>query len=172
MLASIGHNKAVAETYGILLYGLPVFMIWRGIYLMKVPTWVRKMRLFLEWTWSMFFPPNIAHMGYKRTGEDWFLGDGFTLSIGKAEKVNCSKLLAPSTYGVEGSIKDFLGYRTFHFSKRILISSASNGLTIQSFIPDLMHFITCALLVSVALSATMIALAEVWFIFLMISVVS
>lgn len=70
MLASIGHNKAVAEIYGIRLSGLIAFMMWRGIYLLKVPTFARKMRLFLEWNWAMFFPPDIAHMGFKRTGED------------------------------------------------------------------------------------------------------
>ncbi len=70
MLASIGHNKAVAEIYGIRLSGLIAFMMWRGVYLLKVPTLARKIRLFLEYNWAMFFPPDIAHMGFKRTGED------------------------------------------------------------------------------------------------------
>ncbi len=70
MLASIGHNKAVAEVYGIRVSGLIGFMMWRGIYLLKVPTFARKARLFLEWNWAMFFPPDIAHLGFKRTGED------------------------------------------------------------------------------------------------------
>lgn len=69
MLASIGHNKAVAEIYGIRISGLIAFMMWRGIYLLKVPTLARKARLFLEWNWAMFFPPDIAHMGFKRTNE-------------------------------------------------------------------------------------------------------
>ncbi len=70
MLASIGHNKAVAEIYGIRISGLVAFLIWRAIYLVKVPTLARKVRLFLEWTWSMFFPPDIAHFGFKRTKKD------------------------------------------------------------------------------------------------------
>jgi len=69
MLASIGHNKAVAEVYGVRISGLIAFLMWRGIYLLKVPTLSRKMRLFLEWSWAMFFPPDIAHLGFKRTGE-------------------------------------------------------------------------------------------------------
>jgi hypothetical protein len=24
-------------------------------------------RLFLEWNWAMFFPPDISHLGYRRT---------------------------------------------------------------------------------------------------------
>ncbi len=67
MLASIGHNKAVAEIFGFRLSGFIAFLMWRGIYLMKVPTFSRKVRLFLEWNWAMFFPPDIAHLGFKRT---------------------------------------------------------------------------------------------------------
>lgn len=70
MLAAIGHNNAVAEIYGIRISGLIAFMMWRSVYLLKVPTLARKVRLFLEWNWTMFFPPDIAHLGFKRTGED------------------------------------------------------------------------------------------------------
>jgi len=70
MLASIGHNKAVAEIFGLHFSGLIGFMLWRGVYLLKVPTLARKVRLFLEWNWAMFFPPDIAHLGFKRSGED------------------------------------------------------------------------------------------------------
>jgi len=70
MLASIGHNKAVADVFGMRFSGLIGFMMWRGVYLLKVPTIARKVRLFLEWNWAMFFPPDIAHLGYKRSDED------------------------------------------------------------------------------------------------------
>ena len=70
MLASIGHNKAVAEIFGMRFTGLIGFMLWRGVYLLKVPTFSRKVRLFLEWNWAMFFPPDIAHLGFKRSDED------------------------------------------------------------------------------------------------------
>ena len=70
MLASIGHNKAVAEIFGMHFSGLIAFMMWRGIYLMKIPTFSRKVRLFLEWNWTMCFPPDITHLGYKRSGEE------------------------------------------------------------------------------------------------------
>jgi len=70
MMASIGHNKAVAEVFGMRFSGLIGFMIWRGVYLMKVPTFARKVRLFLEWNWALCFPPDIAHLGFKRSDED------------------------------------------------------------------------------------------------------
>lgn len=70
MLASVGHNSAVAEIYGFRISGFIGFLMWRAVYLSKVPTFSRKMRLFLEWSWAMFFPPDIAHLGFKRTGQD------------------------------------------------------------------------------------------------------
>ena len=70
MLASIGHNNAVVEIYGMRFSGLIGFMMWRAVYLSKIPTLARKIRLFLEWTWAMFFPPDIAHLGFKRSKDD------------------------------------------------------------------------------------------------------
>jgi NADH dehydrogenase len=66
-LASIGHNKAVAEIFGVRLSGFIAWLMWRGLYLLRVPTFARKSRLFLEWNWAMFFPPDISHLGYRRT---------------------------------------------------------------------------------------------------------
>jgi NADH dehydrogenase len=66
-LASIGHNKAVAEIFGVRISGFIAWLMWRGLYLLRVPTIARKSRLFLEWNWAMFFPPDIAHLGYRRT---------------------------------------------------------------------------------------------------------
>jgi NADH:quinone reductase (non-electrogenic) len=66
-LSTIGHNKAVAEMFGVKLSGFVAWLLWRGVYLLKIPTLARKSRLFLEWNWAMFFPPDIAHLGYRRT---------------------------------------------------------------------------------------------------------
>lgn len=70
MLTSIGRNNAVAEIYGFRISGIIAFMMWRGIYLLKVPTLARKVRIFLEWNWAMIFPPDVTHHGFKRTDED------------------------------------------------------------------------------------------------------
>jgi NADH dehydrogenase len=66
-LSSIGHNKAVAEVMGFKLSGFIAWLMWRGLYLLRIPTFARKCRLFLEWNWAMFFPPDIAHFGYRRS---------------------------------------------------------------------------------------------------------
>jgi NADH dehydrogenase len=66
-LSSIGHNNAVAEVLGLKLSGFIAWLMWRGLYLLRIPTLARKTRLFLEWNWAMFFPPDISHLGYRRT---------------------------------------------------------------------------------------------------------
>lgn len=66
-LSAIGHNKAVAEMFGVRISGFVAWLMWRGVYLLKIPTLGRKVRLFLEWNWAMFFPPDIAHLGFART---------------------------------------------------------------------------------------------------------
>jgi NADH:quinone reductase (non-electrogenic) len=64
-LSSVGHNKAVAEVFGLKLSGFMAWLMWRGLYLLRIPTLARKARLFLEWNWAMFFPPDISHVGYR-----------------------------------------------------------------------------------------------------------
>jgi len=66
-LSSIGHNKAVAEVMGLKISGFVAWLMWRGLYLLRIPTLARKSRLFLEWNWAMFFPPDISHFGYRRS---------------------------------------------------------------------------------------------------------
>jgi NADH dehydrogenase len=66
-LSSVGHNNAVAEILGLKLSGFVAWLMWRGLHLLRIPTLARKSRLFLEWNWAMFFPPDIAHFDYRRT---------------------------------------------------------------------------------------------------------
>jgi NADH dehydrogenase len=66
-LSSIGHNKAVAQILGCQISGFVAWLMWRGVYLLRMPTLARKTRLFLEWNWAMFFPPDLSHFGYRRT---------------------------------------------------------------------------------------------------------
>jgi NADH dehydrogenase FAD-containing subunit len=55
------------DIFGIRLSGFVPWLMWRGLHLLRIPTLARKTRLFLEWNWAMFFPPDIAHFGYRRT---------------------------------------------------------------------------------------------------------
>jgi NADH dehydrogenase len=69
MMATTGHMKGVAEVYGMKLSGLPAWMLWRASYLMMMPTFGRKLRILVEWTWGMFFATDITHLRFTRTTE-------------------------------------------------------------------------------------------------------
>ena len=63
-MASIGHMKGVALAFGVPLSGLPAWLLWRAYYLSQMPTLRRKLRIFVEWTWGMFFATDITHLRF------------------------------------------------------------------------------------------------------------
>jgi NADH dehydrogenase len=69
MMAAIGHRKGVAEVFGVGVTGLPAWLLWSAFYLSQMPTLRRKLRIFVEWTWGMFFPADITHLRFTRSQE-------------------------------------------------------------------------------------------------------
>ena len=59
-LASIGHQSAVADIMGLRFSGLIAWIMWRTIYLMKLPGLDRKLRVVIDWTLDLFFPRDIT----------------------------------------------------------------------------------------------------------------
>jgi NADH dehydrogenase len=68
MLASLGNRNAVAEILGIHISGFFAWVLWRGIYLSKLPSFARKLEVVVDWTWKALFPPNIVQLPLSRTG--------------------------------------------------------------------------------------------------------
>jgi len=67
-MATIGHLNGVAEMFGkIRLGGLSAWLIWRAFYLMLMPTFAKRTRIFFEWTWSMLFSPDIINLRFTTT---------------------------------------------------------------------------------------------------------
>jgi NADH:ubiquinone reductase (H+-translocating) len=55
-LCVVGHHTACAEIKGIRFSG----MLWRAIYLAKLPGVERKVRVFFDWNIELFFPRDIV----------------------------------------------------------------------------------------------------------------
>jgi NADH dehydrogenase len=68
-MATTGHLKGVAQLSGVRLSGLPAWLLWRAYYLLQMPTLGRKLRIWVEWTWAMFFAADITHLRFTRTHE-------------------------------------------------------------------------------------------------------
>jgi NADH dehydrogenase len=68
-MAAIGHRTGVAEVFGVRITGLAAWLAWRAYYLSRMPTLGRKIRIFVEWSWAMFFPTDITHLRFTRSSE-------------------------------------------------------------------------------------------------------
>ena len=59
-LCVMGHHTACAEIKGFRFSGLLAWMMWRAVYLAKLPGPERKVRVFVDWNIELFFPRDIA----------------------------------------------------------------------------------------------------------------
>ncbi|CAN5840638.1 FAD-dependent oxidoreductase [soil metagenome] len=59
-LCVVGHHTACAEIKGVRFSGLLAWMMWRAIYLAKLPGLERKVRVFVDWSIELFFPRDIV----------------------------------------------------------------------------------------------------------------
>ncbi|MGE3976242.1 MAG: FAD-dependent oxidoreductase [Nitrospira sp.] len=66
-LCGIGERNAVAEIAGVRLSGFPAWWLWRTVYLLKSPSWSRRLKVAFDWTWELFFPRDLAHPKVNQT---------------------------------------------------------------------------------------------------------
>lgn len=60
LLCVVGHQTACAEIKGVRFSGFFAWILWRGIYLSKLPGVERKLRVLSDWIIELFFPRDIA----------------------------------------------------------------------------------------------------------------
>ena len=61
-LCSIGGYQAVAEMLGVRVSGFLAWLMWRGVYLFKLPTWSRRIKVGLDWSWDVLFPRDLSFL--------------------------------------------------------------------------------------------------------------
>jgi len=59
-LCVVGHHTACAEIKGFCFSGLFAWFLWRGIYVAKLPSLERKVRVVVDWIVELFFPRDIV----------------------------------------------------------------------------------------------------------------
>lgn len=59
-LCVVGHHTACAEIKGLRFSGFFAWILWRGIYLSKLPGLERKVRVLADWVIELFFPRDIV----------------------------------------------------------------------------------------------------------------
>jgi NADH dehydrogenase len=61
-LCAIGGRNAVAEIGGIRVSGFAAWFLWRGLYLMKLPSWSRRVKVGADWLWDLVFPRDLVNL--------------------------------------------------------------------------------------------------------------
>ena len=61
-LCSIGGYQAVAEMFGMRISGFLAWFLWRGVYLVKLPTWSRRIKVGVDWAWDVLFPRDLSFL--------------------------------------------------------------------------------------------------------------
>jgi NADH dehydrogenase len=60
LLVALGHQDAAAQIRGRLLSGRLAWMLWRGVYLTKLPGLDKRIRVSVDWLLDMFFPRDVV----------------------------------------------------------------------------------------------------------------
>ena len=59
-LVPLGRQSAAVELRGMRFSGLPAWLLWRGIYLWKLPGPQKRLRVLLDWAVELLFPRDIT----------------------------------------------------------------------------------------------------------------
>jgi NADH dehydrogenase len=68
-IATIGSQRGIADVMGVPVTGFPAWLLWRGFYLLQMPTLSRKLRLWVAWTWDMLFASDISQLDFTASDE-------------------------------------------------------------------------------------------------------
>ncbi|MFO0969525.1 MAG: NAD(P)/FAD-dependent oxidoreductase [Gemmataceae bacterium] len=68
-LATIGRRSGVATVFGVRFSGLFAWLLWRFVYLTKLPRLEKKLRVALDWLLEIFFSRDIVQISEARRGD-------------------------------------------------------------------------------------------------------
>ena len=140
ILCGIGELKAVAKILGVRLSGFPAWWLWRTVYLLKSPSWSRRVKLAFDWTWELLFPRDLGHArtnqtervtrAHYRPGDDIFLEGApgthfYVIDSGEVE------VLHHDDKGEPNQIVDVLGPGEF-FGEMALLDNQPRGVTARA----------------------------------------
>ncbi len=69
-MAIIGKRSGIATFLGMNISGFWAWLIWRNVYLSKIPTLDKKIRVFLDWTIDLFFDRDISRLKLMKRKEE------------------------------------------------------------------------------------------------------
>jgi len=86
MLVSLGRFRGVGEVRGIKVSGFLAWFLWRGYYLLRLPSLERRIRVALDWALELFIAHDVVEINMRRTrtrpGEQIGEVEGEPVSVG------------------------------------------------------------------------------------------
>src|SRR5207247_9871813 len=60
IMGSLGHCKAFGQMLGVRIRGVLAWFVRRTYYLLQMPGWRRRLRIMIDWTFALLFPPDVV----------------------------------------------------------------------------------------------------------------
>ncbi len=93
--AGIGNRKGVAELFGVKVSGFFAFWLWRSAFLVKLPSFLQKIKVGIDWAWELVFPRDLSAFSTVST-------QPVTRNFFAAgETILDSRTVGPSLYAIE-----------------------------------------------------------------------
>lgn len=61
-MGALGHRSAVAEMFGVPVSGYVAWLMWRAVYLMKLPGWGRRLKVAASWLLDLLLPTELVQL--------------------------------------------------------------------------------------------------------------
>jgi len=61
-MVPLSRHTAVADLGGLKLVGFPAWVMWKTVYMLKLPTWAARLRVVLDWTVELFFERDVSEL--------------------------------------------------------------------------------------------------------------
>jgi NADH dehydrogenase len=61
-MVPLSRHTAVADLRGLKLVGFPAWLMWKTVYMMKLPTLAARLRVVLDWTVELFFERDVSEL--------------------------------------------------------------------------------------------------------------
>ena len=139
-LCSIGGYQAVVEMLGMHISGFLAWLMWRGVYLFKLPTWSRRIKVALDWSWDVLFPRDLSFLnidsaqqlthGYYRAG-DFIHRRGEPARVFSVIEEGEVEILQAAEENQEAKVIDILGRGDF-FGEGALLGNRPHETSIRA----------------------------------------
>ena len=67
MLVSLGRFRGVGELFGLKVSGFLAWFLWRGYYLLRLPSFERRVRVAIDWTLDLLVAHDVTEINMRRT---------------------------------------------------------------------------------------------------------